>query len=66
MDVTGVAERETDNKGLAQFLRSLDEKSRAILGYLWWHRHAEISELRNIGDTVDDFEVLISIERGYK
>lgn len=58
MDISGVAEREIDNRGLAHFLRSLDEKSRAILGYLWWRRHAEISELRNITDTLDDFEVL--------
>jgi hypothetical protein len=62
MDVIDVVERETDKKGLAQFLQSLDEKSRAILGYLWWRRHAEISELRNIGDTADDFEVLYRLK----
>ncbi len=62
MDVIGVVERETDKKGLAQFLHSLDEKSRAILGYLWWHRHAEIAELRNIGDTADDSEVLYRLK----
>ncbi len=62
MDVIDVVERETDKKGLAQFLHSLDEKSRAILGYLWWHRHAEIAELRNIGDTADDSEVLYRLK----
>ena len=62
MDVIDLVERETDKKGLAQFLHSLDEKSRAILGYLWWHRHAEISELRKIGDTADDFEVLYRLK----
>ena len=62
MDVIGVVGRETDKRGLAQFLHNLDEKSRAILCYLWWHRHAEISELRNIGDTVDDFEVLYRLK----
>ena len=44
-------------KGLAQLLQVLDEKSRAILWYLWWHRHAEISELRELIDA-SDFEVL--------
>ena len=62
MDVIDLVERETDKKGLAQFLHSLDEKSRAILGYLWWHRHAEIAELRNTGDTADDFEVLYRLK----
>jgi hypothetical protein len=62
MDVIGVVARDTDQNGLAHFLQSLDEKSRAILWHLWWHRHAEISELRNIGDTVDDFEVLYRLK----
>jgi hypothetical protein len=43
---------------LAQLLETLDEKSRAILWHLWWHRHAEISELRDIIDAPGDFEVL--------
>jgi hypothetical protein len=58
MDVTGIMERETDKQKIAQFVNSLDEKSRAILHYLWWHRHAEISELRNTCDNPDDFEIL--------
>lgn len=62
MDVVDVVGRETDKKGFAQFLHSLDEKSRAILGYLWWHRYAEIAELRNIGDTADDSEVLYRLK----
>jgi hypothetical protein len=52
----------TEEKGLAQFLQGLDEKSRCILGYLWWRRHADISELRNIGDTADDSEVLFRLK----
>ena len=43
---------------LAQLLEVLDEKSRAILWYLWWHRHAEISELRDLIDSPGDFEIL--------
>jgi len=49
-------------KELAQFLEVLDEKSRAILWYLWWHRHAEISELREIIDATGDFEVLYRLK----
>ncbi len=49
-------------KGLAQFLGVLDEKSRAILWYLWWHRHAEISELRELINAAGDFEVLYRLK----
>ncbi|MBN1191311.1 MAG: hypothetical protein JXA46_16265 [Dehalococcoidales bacterium] len=55
----------TGNKSkrdLIQFLQSLDVKSRAILSYLWWHRHAGIEELRNIVDTLDDCEVLYRLK----
>jgi HSP20 family molecular chaperone IbpA len=48
-------------KGLAQLLQVLDEKSRAMLWYLWWHRHAEISELRELVDATD-FEVLYRLK----
>jgi len=48
-------------KGLAQLLQVLDEKSRAILWYLWWHRYAEISELRELVDATD-FEVLYRLK----
>jgi hypothetical protein len=45
-------------KGLAQLLQVLDKKSRALLWHLWWHRHADISELRELIDAANDFEVL--------
>jgi hypothetical protein len=49
----------TKNKeDLNQLVEVLDEKSRAILWHLWWHRHADISELRDIIDASSDFEVL--------
>jgi HSP20 family molecular chaperone IbpA len=48
-------------KGLTQLLQVLDEKSRALLWYLWWHRHAEISELRDLIDATD-FEVLYRLK----
>ena len=62
MDVIGLVARDTDQNGLAHFLQSLDEKSRAILWHLWWRRHAEISELRNLFDASDDFEVLYRLK----
>jgi hypothetical protein len=55
-------EEATGNKGLSQFLYGLDEKSRTILSYLWWHRHADIAELRNIGDTVDDSDIIYRLK----
>ena len=45
-------------KELTRLLQVLDEKSRAILWHLWWHRHAGISELRELIDAASDFEVL--------
>jgi hypothetical protein len=62
MDITGVVERESENSGLAEFLQGLDEKSRSILYYLWYHRHAEIAELRNRAENIDDFEVLYRLK----
>ena len=50
------------DKVLSQLLDALDEKSRAILWYLWWHRHAEISELRELIDATGDFEVLYRLK----
>jgi hypothetical protein len=57
---TGTVITRTKN-GLTQLLQVLDEKSRAILWYLWWHRHAEISELRELIDATD-FEVLYRLK----
>ena len=50
------------NKVLSQLLDALDEKSRAILWYLWWHRHAEIAELRELTNAAGDFEVLYRLK----
>ena len=50
------------NKVLSQLLDALDEKSRAILWYLWWHRHAEIAELRELTNAASDFEVLYRLK----
>jgi HSP20 family molecular chaperone IbpA len=49
-------------KGLVQLLQVLDEKSRAMLWHLWWHRHAEISELREFIDAASDFDVLYRLK----
>jgi hypothetical protein len=57
----GAAETNTRNNTggeLAQLFEALDERSRAILWHLWWHRHAHISELRDVIDVSSDCEVL--------
>lgn len=43
---------------LTQLLEALDERSRPILWHLWWHRHAQISELRGLIDAASDCELL--------
>jgi HSP20 family molecular chaperone IbpA len=46
---------------LAQLLELFDGKSRTILWYLWWNRHAHISQLRKLVDASSDFEVLFRL-----
>lgn len=58
MDAGAVATKSKIKGDLAQLLEVLDERSRAILWHLWWHQHAEISELRELIDAPSDFEVL--------
>jgi hypothetical protein len=55
-------ETSSSKKGIVEFLHSLDEGSRAILCYLWWRRHAGISELRNLTGSADDFDVLFRLK----
>jgi hypothetical protein len=43
---------------LARLLEIVDEESRAMLWHLWWHGHADISELRPLVTAGGDFEVL--------
>jgi HSP20 family molecular chaperone IbpA len=47
---------------LTQLLAALDERSRAVLWHLWWCRHAEISQLRDLIDAASDFEVLYRLK----
>lgn len=49
-------------KELTQLIQVLDEKNRAMLWHLWWHRHADISDLREIIDAASDFEVLYRLK----
>ena len=54
-------DRTLENKtgvDLAQLFEALDERSRAILWHLWWHRYARLSELGNLIDVTNDWEVL--------
>ena len=48
---------------LSHVLDVVDEKSRQILWYLWWHRHAEIGELTQITGASSDMEVLSRIRQ---
>lgn len=47
---------------LDQLFEMLDEKSRSILWHLWWHRYADITELRELINVVSDFEVLLRLK----
>lgn len=58
MGAEGVSRDSKDKRDLAQLLEALDEKSRAIVGHLWWYSHADISQLRELIDASTDFEVL--------
>lgn len=48
---------------LGEILWFLDEKSRQILWYLWWNRHAEIGELAQLTGAETDMEVLSRIKQ---
>ena len=48
---------------LGKILWFLDEKSRQILWYLWWNRHAEIGELAELTGAKTDMEVLSRIKQ---
>ena len=48
---------------LGKILWFLDEKSRQILWYLWWNRHAEIGELVQLTGAETDMEVLSRIKQ---
>lgn len=58
MDATDVATRDEDKRVLDCLFGALDEKSRALLWHLWWNRHAQISELRELIGASQDYEVL--------
>lgn len=47
-----------EGREIALLLDALDEKSKALLLYLWWYRHADIFELRHAVKTSSDFEIL--------
>lgn len=47
---------------LTPLFEALDSRSRAILWHLWWHRHAQISELRSLTDASSDCEVLFRLK----
>jgi len=48
---------------LGKIMDVVDEKSRQILWYLWWNRHAEIGELAQLTRAETDMEVLSRIKQ---
>jgi len=48
---------------LGEILWFLDVKSRQILWYLWWNRHAEIGELAQLTRAESDMEILSRIKQ---
>ncbi|MFC2000260.1 hypothetical protein ACFLXE_05835 [Chloroflexota bacterium] len=54
--------RENRHDGdLGGIMEALDEKSRQILWYLWWNRHAKIGELVELTKAYSDMDVLLRI-----
>jgi hypothetical protein len=51
----------SESRDLPLLLKALDEKSRALVWYVWWHRYADISELRRVVSASSDFEILLRI-----
>lgn len=51
------------SRDLHRIMGVVDEKSRQILWYLWWSRHAEIGELAELTGSVTDMEVLSRIKQ---
>jgi len=49
-------------KDFTALLDVLDEKSRAIIWWLWWNRHAEISELAELTEAPTDMEILTRLK----
>jgi hypothetical protein len=48
---------------LGEILWFLDKKSRQILWYLWWNRHAEVGKLAQLTEAKTDMEVLSRIRQ---
>lgn len=58
MDADNPGSPSASEKALDRVFSAIDEKSRAILWYLWWKRHASISELRDLVGAAHDYDVL--------
>jgi hypothetical protein len=59
----GIFSEKRTGGDLSEILWFLDEKSRQILWYLWWNRHAEIGELAQLTEAETDMEVLSRIKQ---
>ncbi|MHB8126377.1 MAG: hypothetical protein ACYDEJ_12200 [Desulfitobacteriaceae bacterium] len=50
------------NDLLLRFLKGLDNRSKAIFWHLWFKRHAELAELRNVAAMKSDMDALVHIK----
>jgi len=57
-----IRHKEKPGRDLGKILDLLDEKSRQILWYLWWNRHAEIDELVELTKAHSDMDILLRIK----
>jgi len=53
---------EKSDGDLGKILDVVDEKSRQILWYLWWRRHAEIGELAQLTGAESDMDIISRIK----
>jgi len=58
-DSAGPVCRTKPGLGFGDILDLLDDKSRCILWYLWWNRHASVSELAKVAGFRFDTDVLL-------
>jgi len=57
-----ICHQEQPDRDFGEILDLLDEKSRQILWYLWWNRHAEIGELVQLTKAYSDMDILLRIK----
>ena len=57
-----ICHQEQPDRDFGEILDLLDEKSRQIVWYLWWNRHAEIGEMVKLTKAYSDMDILLRIK----